>query len=79
MTTGMNEPRHREYVMVTVDGAADAEHVAVLLERAAAQLRHVGKVDVQAMAYDQDGRSAQPTASLTMYFDRVERRRAARD
>ena len=79
MTDGVDDPRHRAYLVVTVDGVADGETVAVLLERAADRLRHVGKVDVQAVTYEQGETAARPSASLTVYYDRVERRRQPRD
>ena len=54
-------------------GEPDSETVARLFEAAADRLRRSGLVTVQDVTFEY-GSGAQPIASLTVYYDRVERR-----
>lgn len=68
----------RSYFFVDEPGEPDGETVARLLEAAATRLRVIGLVSVQDVTFEY-GTGAQPLVSLTVYYDRVERRRLDRD
>lgn len=70
--------RHRAYLLISADGPAHADTVAELFERAAADIRRIGLVTVQGVTYDQDAAASSPSCSLTVYYDRIERRRTSR-
>lgn len=68
----------RQYLFVDVHQPATAATVADLLENAAAALRGFGEVNVIHLAFDADDQAHAATTSLTIYYERVERRRRSR-
>ncbi len=69
----------RPYLFVDVHQPATSAAVAQLLEAVAAALRAHGEVIVQHVAFEAGDRAADASISLSVYYDRVERRRTARD
>ena len=63
----------RSYFFVDEAGEPDADTVARLLTAAAERLRQIGLVTVQDVTFE-FGAGAQPLVSVTVYYDRVERR-----
>ena len=68
----------RHYLFVDVHGAAGGDAVAELLDAAAKALREHGEVNVQHIAFEVAENASGATTSLTIYYDRVERRRRSR-
>ena len=65
----------RHYLFVNVHDHAGSAAVAELLEAAAAALRSHGEVTVQHIAFEVTEITGSASTSLTLYYDRVERRR----
>lgn len=68
----------RSYLFVDAPGPADAETVAALLDAAAFALSGHGAVTVQHIVFDTADHAGLGT-SLTVYHDRIERRRRHRE
>lgn len=64
----------RSYLFVDTPGPATADQVAELLAAAATALRAHGQITVQHIAVDLDDYT-NGTCSLTVYYNRIERRR----
>lgn len=69
---------NRSYLFVDVHADADSDGVADLLEAAAAALRQHGHIIVHHIAFDADDAAHNPAMTLTIYYDRVERRQHPR-
>lgn len=67
----------RSYLFIDEAGEPETETVARLFEAAAARLRTIGLVTVQDVTFE-PANASQAAATLTIYYDRVERRRADR-
>ena len=68
----------RSYLIVAVDAPATSDAVGQLLRQAAARLEGIGLVDVQDLTSSAGTDAAAPTTALTVYYERVERRRLPR-
>lgn len=73
-----SEQFNRAYLFVDERGDSSTEAVASLLEAAARALRGHGALTVHHVAFDVDDDAADPRVTLTIYYDRIERRQHPR-
>ena len=64
----------RFYLFREQQGVADADTVATLLSAVATELRGIGVVDVHDLVLAQNENAAAPSVSVTVYYNRHERR-----
>lgn len=72
------EATARPYLVVEAAGAATSAVVAELFDRAAKVLRSNGELTVHHVVFESNDRLEDATTLLTVYYDRVERRRTDR-
>lgn len=77
-TVAEREAAGRPYLVVEVPGAAGSGVVAELFDRAAEVLRSNGELTVHHVVFESTDRVADATTVLTVYYERVERRRTHR-
>lgn len=72
------EPLRRDYLYVALDGPPDTTTVAQVLRLAAERLEGLGPVDVHDVSFAASVDSTRPSSAVTVYYERIERRRVAR-